>query len=119
MGHSQTHTPTHDPTGAKSTAWTNEEDAADRSAGVLLCAVAHIAREIRLPMVAAACSCILSVAWSGLAKDARVAYLRHEQAAEPDQSVSDARLALRPRIEAQAQARIRGAVSSGRVSHGI
>ena len=63
VGHPQTHTPTHDSTGAKSTAWTNEEDAADRSAGILLGAFDHIACEIRLPIVAAACSCILSVAW--------------------------------------------------------
>ena len=40
-----------------------------------------------------------------------------EQAAELDRAeLTDARLALRPQMEAQAQARIRGAVSSGRVS---
>ncbi len=40
-----------------------------------------------------------------------------KQAADLDQAeLTDARLALRPQMEAQAQARIRGAVSSGRVS---
>ena len=48
---------------AEISTWTKEEDAADRSAGVLACSWAYIACEISAPIVAAACSCILSVAW--------------------------------------------------------
>ena len=63
MGQILTHTPTHNAKGAEISARTKEEDAADHSAGVLARSLAHIACEIRFPIVAAACSCILSVAW--------------------------------------------------------
>ena len=63
MGQPLTHQLTHNLKVAEISAWTKEEDAADRSVGVLAAALTYIACEIRFPIVAAACSCILSVAW--------------------------------------------------------
>ena len=63
MGQILTHTPTHKSIVAKISAWTKKEDTADSHGGVLTVQLCYIACEIRLPIVAAACSCILSVAW--------------------------------------------------------
>ena len=63
VGQIVTHTPTHNAKGVKISVWTKEDAPPSKSAALLLFTPLYITCEIRLPIVAAACSCILSVAW--------------------------------------------------------